>query len=87
LTVAPVKPLTQSKKVVSKGKVVPHPTTQPHAHKVTRIASPMPEVADVEVPYLPITGPSQAGCAPLFEELVRSGDDHVGMEAPVPSGK
>jgi len=47
----------------------------------------MPEVAGVEALPPPIAGPSLAFHAPLFEEPVRSGDDHVGKEAPVSSGK
>src|SRR5882724_1033144 len=47
----------------------------------------MPEVAKVEAPLPPISGPSEVSCTPLFEELVRSGDDNVGKEAPVSSGK
>ena len=70
LTVAPVKPPTQSKKVASKGKAIHRPTTQPHVHKVTRITSPTPEVARVEVPSPPIAGPSWAIHVPLFEEPV-----------------
>jgi len=31
------------KKVASKGKAIPHPTTQPHMCKVTQITSPMLE--------------------------------------------
>src|SRR5882724_6820332 len=69
LTMAPAKPPTQSKRVMSKGKAVRHPTTQPCARKVTWIPSPMPEVVEVGVPPPPIAGPSQASRAPLFEEL------------------
>ena len=47
----------------------------------------MPEVTEVEVPSPPIIGPSQGSHAPLFEELVGSGDYHVGKEAPTSSGK
>jgi len=75
LTVAPVKPPTQLKKVTSKGKAIPHPTTQPHACKVTWIASPMSEVTGVKVPSPPITGPSWASHAPLFEEPVGLGEE------------
>jgi len=87
LTVAPVKPLPQSKRAVSKGKAVPCPTMRPHVHKVTQLASPMPEVAEVEVLPPPIAVPSQAVHAPLFAESVRSDDAHVGKEVPMSSGK
>src|SRR5882724_10269460 len=50
LNVAPVKPATQPKMVASKGKAVYCPTTRSCVHKVTRIATPMLEVAEVEVP-------------------------------------
>jgi len=83
-TVAPVKPPTQSRKVMPKGKAVPHPTMQLHACKVTWIMTLMPEVAEVEAPHPPIAGPSRASCGPLFEEAVRSGDEQVRMGA---SGK
>src|SRR5882724_4554066 len=76
-TVAPVKPPTQSRKVASKGKAVSHPTTRPHAHKVTRIVTPMPEVTDVAAPLPPVTGPSRASCAPIFEVADGSGDKQV----------
>jgi len=49
--------------------------------------SPTLDVTGIEVPSLPIAGPSWAGHAPLFEEPVGLGDDHVRMEAPAPSGK
>jgi len=68
LTMAPAKPLTQLKRVASKGKAVTRPTTQPRTCKVTRIASPMPEVIEVGVPPPPIAGPSQVSRAPLLEE-------------------
>jgi len=87
LTMAPVKPLTQAKKVTSKGKAVPCPTTRLHTCKVMQIESPMPEVADIEVPSPTISGPSWVSHTPLFKELVGSGDDNVGKEVPVPSGK
>ena len=87
LTVAPVKPPTQTKRVTSKGKAVPCPTTRLHVCKVTWIMRPMPEVAKVEALSPPIAGPSQAGHAPLFEEPVGLGDDNVGKEAPASSGK
>jgi len=47
----------------------------------------MPQVTEVGVPYPPIAGPSQSSHAPLFEEPVRSGDDNVRKEAPMPFGK
>ena len=87
LTMAPAKPPTQSKRVASKGKAVTRPTTQPHVHKVTQIASPMPEVIEVGVPPPPIAGPSQASHTPLFKDPIRLGDDDVRKEAPAPSGR
>ena len=72
---------------MSKGNAVPHPTMQPCMRKVTRISSPMPEVAEIEALPPPITVPSQVVHAPLFEEPVGMGDDHVGKEPPVSSGK
>ena len=87
LTVAPVKPPTQVKKVMSKGKDIPCPTTQPHVHKVMWITSPMPEVAKVVASFPPTAGPSQAIRIPLFEEPVGLGDDNVGKEGPMPYGK
>jgi len=72
---------------MSKGKAVPHPTTQPHAHKVTRIMTPMPEVDEVVIPPPPITRPSQACCSPLFAEPNGSGDEHVWKGAPMSSGE
>ena len=57
-TVAPVKPLTQHKWVTTKGKAVSRPATQLWAHKVTWIASPMPEVVGVMAPTSSVTGPS-----------------------------
>ena len=74
-TMAPVKPLTHPRKATSKGKVVPHPTTWPRAHKVTRIATPTPEVTAAEAPPPPIAGPSRERRAPQFEEAVRSGGE------------
>ena len=85
LNVALVKPLTQPKRAASKGKAISRPTMQPCLHKVTQVASPTPEVAEVEV--LPPPGPSQAGNSPLFVDLVRSGDDHIEKEAPMSSGE
>ena len=87
LNVAPVKPLTQPKRAASKGKAVSHPTMRPHAHKVTRLTSPTPEVTGVEVLPSPIAGPSRVGHSPLFVDSVRSGDDHIGKGAPVFSGE
>ena len=86
-TVAPVEPPTQSRKVVSKGKAVSRPTMRPRAHKVTRIATPTPEVTNVATPLPPIAGPSWASHAPLFEAADRSGDEQVGKDAPTSSGK
>src|SRR5882724_13499008 len=83
LNVAPVKPPTQLKRAASKGKVVSRPTTRPHMHKVTQLASPTPEVAEVEVLPSPIAGPSQVGHPPLFVDSVRSGDDHTRKGAPM----
>jgi len=86
-TVTPVKPLTQSKRAVSKWKVVPCPAMRPYMCKVTQLMSPTSEVTNVEVLPPPITGPSWAGHAPLFAGPVRSGDDHVRQEAPMSSGE
>jgi len=60
LNLAPIKPPTQLKRAASKGKAVSHPMMQPRARKVTRLTSPTPEVAEVEVLPSPIAGPSQA---------------------------
>ena len=87
LTVAPVKPPTQLKKIASKMKAVPHPTTRLCVRKVTQITSPMPKVAGVEAPSPPIAGLSWESCDPLFEEPVGLGHDHVRMGAPTSSGK
>src|SRR5882724_527826 len=84
---APVKPPTHPMKAASKGKVVPRPTMWLCAHKVTWIATPMPEVAAVEAPPPPIAGPSRVRRAPLFEEAVGSRDEQVGKVAPVSSGR
>src|SRR5882724_6787053 len=86
-TVAPFKPPTQSRKVAPKGKVVSCPMTQPHACKVTRIATPMPEVTDVAAPLPPIAGPSCVSHAPIFEVADGSGNKQVGKGAPASSGK
>jgi len=87
-TVAPVKLPTQSRKVVSKGKAVSHPTTRLRARKVTQIATPMLEVADVAAPPLPpVAGPSRASRAPLFEVADGSGNEQVEKGAPASSGK
>src|SRR5882724_12879992 len=86
-TMAPVKCPTQSRKVAPKGKVVPHPTVRLRVRKFTQIATLTPEVTDVAAPLPPITGPSQASHAPLFEEAVGSGDEQVGRGAPASSGK
>src|SRR5882724_3927565 len=77
LTVAPVKPPTQSRKVASKGKAVPCLTMRLCVFKVTQIVTPMPEVAKVGVPPPPIAGPSQMSHASLFEEAFGSGDKDV----------
>ena len=87
LTVAPVNPPPPPKRAASKGKVVPRPMMWPHAHKVTRLASPTPEVAGVKVPPLPIAGPSGTGNAPLFTESVGLGDAPVRKEVPASSGE
>src|SRR5882724_4679447 len=87
LNVAPVKPLTQPKRAASKGKATSRSTTRPRARKVTRVASPTPEVAKVEVPPPPIAGPSRAARPPLFVDSVGSGDDHIERGAPASSGE
>ena len=85
LTVAPVKPLTQSKWVAAKGKAASHPTTQPQAPKVMCIVSPTPEVAEVVVLIPPVTGSSWANHPSLFEGPVVLGDEEIGKEAPTMS--
>src|SRR5882724_6166114 len=87
LNIAPVKPLTQPKRAASKGKVTSRPTTRPCLRKVTRVTSPTPEVADVEVLLPTIAGPSRAGHSPLFVDSVGSGDDHIEKGAPASSGE
>ena len=47
--------------------------------------TPMPEVAEVEVPPPPIAGPSRVSHSPLFAEEVGLGDEHIGMGAPTSS--
>src|SRR5882724_9642110 len=73
--------------VVVEGKATSHSTTRPCARKVTRVASPTPEVAEVEVPPPPIAGPSRAAHLPLFVDSVGSGDDHIERGAPASSGE
>src|SRR5882724_7543041 len=87
LTMAPVKPPTHPRKAALKGKVIPCPTTWLHAHKVTQIATPTPEVTAIEAPPPPVSGLNRVRCAPLFEEAVGSGDEQVGKVAPTSSGK
>jgi len=52
--VAPVDPPTQPK-WVTKGKAASHPMMHPQAHKVTQVASPMPEVMGVLDTTPPVT--------------------------------
>ena len=87
LNVAPVEPPTQLKRTASKGKVVSHPMMRLCMCKVTQFMSSTPEVTEVEVLPPPIAGPNQAGHSPLFVDSVRSGDDHIGKEAPASSGE
>jgi len=48
------------------------------AHKVTRIASPAPDVVGVMAPTPPVAGPSQKDHLALFEDSIMSGDEGVG---------
>jgi len=78
---APIKPATWAKKAAAKAKVVSRPVTRPRAWKVTRIVS-----QSLEVPALPLPGPSRGAPPPLFEEPARLGDEDIGMGAPVKNG-
>jgi len=49
------------------------------AHKVTQVISPSQGVAGVLSPNPPIAGPSMVTWLPLFEELVQSGGEKVGL--------
>src|SRR5882724_3100058 len=71
----PVIPPT--KKAAAKGKTVPHHMTQPWAHKVMRVVSPLPELVGVSGPNSLITGLSGVMQLPLFEEPLQSGGEEV----------
>src|SRR5882724_10398101 len=83
-TVAPVKTLTQSKRVATRGKASPCPMTRPWAHKVTRIASPMPEAVALTTPVM---GPSRPDHPTLFVDPIVLGDEGIGGSAPAMSGE
>ena len=87
LTVATIKPPTQSKRVAAKRKATSHPMTWPQACKVTWVLSPTLEITEVVVPIPPVSGPSQANQPPLFEEPIASGSEGIRKEAPTTSGE
>jgi len=87
LTVAPIQPPTQLKWVTSKGKAASQLMIQPQACKVMQIVSPLPEIADIVAPILPVAGPSLANHPSLFEEPVMSWDEGIRKDAPMTSGK
>jgi len=86
-TVVPVKPLTQSKQVTTKGKAVSCPATQLWACKVTQVTSPTPEVAGVMAPTSPVSGLTQQDLPTLFKDPVLSGDAGIGGSVTVTSGE
>ena len=67
-----IKPVAQPKKAAVKGKGFACWATQLHAHKVTCIVSPMPEVS---VPAPPVASPSEAMCPSLFEDAALLGEE------------
>src|SRR5882724_8062660 len=85
-TVAPVVAPTPLKRT-AKGKAVLCPTMHPWARKVTRIASPTPEVAETVDLTPPIAGPSREGFPALFEGPIESGDEGVRGTPGATSGK
>ena len=95
LVVAPAKSTDSKKPTTSKGKSTAPLVTRPHAHKVTRVASPSPEAVVKELTRvrsptpeaLPATGPSGSTRPPLFEAAALSGDEEVtGWGAVTPGG-
>src|SRR5882724_9078975 len=83
-TVAPVRPLTQSKQTSTKGKAASHPVTRPRPRKVTRIVSPTPEVVATTPP---VAGPSRPEQVALFVDPIMSGDEGGGGSVPATSGE
>jgi len=94
LMVPLAKAANPKKMTMSKGKSTTPPVTQPHTHKVTRVASPSPEAVVKEVmrvlspsPKAPneapsISGPSGSMRPLLFEVEAMCGDEEVmGWEA------
>jgi len=79
---APIKPATWAKKAAAKAKVVSRPVTRPRAWKVTRIVS-----QSLEVPALPLPGPSRGAPPPLFEEPALSVEGDGGGGGHASSGK
>src|SRR5882724_3907396 len=86
-TVAPVDPPIQPQRVANKGKAVSRPTTRPRPRKVTRVASPTPDIVEVLVPMPSVAGPSRVGPPVLFEGLVVSSEDGVRRDVAMPSGE
>jgi len=85
--VASVNPLTQPKRVSTKGKAASHPTMHPQPCKVTQIASPTLEVIEILGLTPPVAGPSQEGPPALFEGSVVSGEEGVGRDMAATSGE
>ena len=57
------------------------------AHKVTQIASSVPDIVGVMGPNSPVAGPSQQDCPDLLEDPIMLGDEGVGGGMTVTSGK
>src|SRR5882724_3180617 len=86
-TVAPVDPPIQPQHVATKGKAASHPTTRPQPRKVTRVASPTPDIVKGLVPTPSVAGPSRVGPPVLFEGPVISSEDGVRRDVAMPSGE
>jgi len=87
LMVAPPMPAIQpTKKVTTKGKTVSHQATQPWAHKVMGVISPLPDVTEVPGPNPPVAGLSMV-MLHLFKELALSGGEEVGPGVGESSGE
>src|SRR5882724_5111495 len=86
-TVAPVNPPIQPKRVATKGKAASHSTTRPRPRKVTRVASPTPDIVEGLVPTPSVAGPSRVGPPVLFEGPVVSSEDRVRRDVAMLSGE
>jgi len=67
--------------------MVAHWATQPQAHKVMQVISPLPGTEEVPGPNPPVAGPSMMMQLPLFKELALLGGKEVGPGVPAPSGE